>query len=70
MTRTMVPQAPAQPLRRVLDALHPTATGVAHEHLHYDRASRAWRTHAELDRPTLVAWTAPATPGADFAEVA
>ena len=46
MTRTMVPQAPAWALRRVLTATAARATG--EDHLHYDRGARVWRTHAEL----------------------
>jgi len=56
MTRTMVPQAPAQPLRRVLDALRPAVPAEPQEHLHYDRGERVWRTHAELGRPAIPEW--------------
>lgn len=56
MTRTMVPQAPGLvSVRRVLGAVLPAAGGSAGEHLHYDRAARVWRTHAELGRPAAFA---------------
>jgi hypothetical protein len=51
----MVPQAPAQPLRRVLDVFRPAVAVAPQEHLHYDRAERVWRTHAELGIPTFAA---------------
>ena len=59
MTQTMVPQAPAQPLRRLLDALRPPAAADSQEHLHYDRGAREWKTHAELGRPASPGWAAP-----------
>lgn len=49
MTRTMVPQAPSSPLRRLRDAMLPSPDAAAEEHLHYDRGARVWRTHGELE---------------------
>jgi len=49
MTTRMVAEGVVQPLRRLLGGWG-TAPAVAgeQEHLHYDRAARAWLTHAEL----------------------
>ena len=70
MTGTMVPQAPGfVPVRRLIEAIRPAAGGAAEDHLHYDRAARVWRTHAELARPAPVAFAA-AGAGAQLQECA
>ena len=55
MTRTMVPEGGLEPLRRLREAVRPASGDRAEEHLHYDRAARTWRTHAELGAQRLVA---------------
>jgi len=47
MTAWTVAEGVVQPLRQLLEGRGPVVTA-AEEHLHYDRAARAWLTHAEL----------------------
>jgi len=49
MTTRMVAEGVVQPVRRLLGGWGAApAAADQQEHLHYDRAARAWLTHAEL----------------------